>query len=251
MIKRKNVDTTLLLRLRALGAVVATMSMALASGCSSTQTNLPLIGNCDAHCSLPIASVGISPVQSSEAGSGVCPVDTTDSLCLQCLSADCCRTLNACESTAECQNLVNCEGACTNTACTAGCEQAFPNGAIALDALNTCETAECPVCSQLGVGDSCDDSGSTCNAGLSCTGLWCTEPCSLMSDCVGLGAAGGNVLGQPNACIPGVSGSDTCVPGCTTDSDCQSFPATYCLSTTSVAGSSVMVCTSPPDAGPG
>ncbi len=144
---------------------------------------------------------------------------------------------------------MSCEASCGGYAgCVTACQQQYPGSVTTLADLSSCANLKCPVCSELGVGDSCHLPGSTCNPGLSCGGLWCTKACARASDCAGLGAAGGNAAGQPNACIFSPSEGDVCFPGCSTDADCAPFPGTYCLVTTSVDRLSVAICASSPDA---
>lgn len=192
----------------------------------------------------------------TDGGTASCSTSTDDGQCIQCLGAHCCTALEACApsnsatlAATDCQNLSSCENACTNSSCLSSCENSFPAGVAPLIALSSCETSDCPVCSELGVGDPCVAQGTACLAGLSCSALWCTKACLHASDCEGLGAAGGNALGFANACIRTTSNGNQCSPGCAADSNCESFPGTYCLATTSVDGLSVSVCVSPPDAG--
>jgi hypothetical protein len=157
--------------------------------------------------------------------------------------------LEACPVGSNCQNLSSCENACTTSACVPACQNSFLAGVAPLNALSSCEISDCPVCSELGVGDPCMVQGTQCLAELFCGALWCTKTCLQASDCLGLGAGGGNALGLANECIRSASNGNLCSPGCATDSDCQSFPGTYCLATTSVDGLSVAVCANSPDAG--
>jgi hypothetical protein len=218
--------------------------------CSSSNSHPPALDDCisdAAPCSPPVVVGG--SVSENDDGSSGCMVNPMDSLCAQCANASCCAQLGACYASADCQNLMNCELNCGNNACTNGCQQQFPHSVTSLDALTLCVTIKCSVCNQSGVGDPCVAQAGACNPGLSCGGLWCTRTCAGASDCTGLGPNGGNELGRENECVRSAANGDMCFAGCMTDSDCAAFPGTYCLSTTSADGLSIMICASSPDGG--
>ncbi len=79
-----------------------------------------------------------------------------------------------------------------------------------------------PVATQ-GVGDPCSNAAQGCEAGLTCTKLWCTEACTSSVAC------GTNKLGRNNVCIVSNAGSQVCFPGCLANSDCAGFPGTNCF----------------------
>jgi hypothetical protein len=228
---------------------------AIAAGllaCSAGESRPPPLGDCvgdDAACSPPTGGTGGGGGTPGQDGASNCAVNAGDSMCSQCASMSCCAQLGACDASTDCQNLMSCENACNSGACVTGCQQNFANGVTQLSALTSCLSRNCPVCTQLGIGDGCQAQANPCNAGLTCNGFWCTKSCTRASDCTGLGAGGGNALGQQNACIYGAASGNTCVPGCTTDSDCTAFSGTYCFLTTSVDGLSVSICQSSADAG--
>ncbi len=219
----------------------------IATACSASAPHPPELSECHDGCSTPI--VGAGGTSGGDDASAGCATTANDSQCLQCLGAHCCGLLEACIDSVDCQNLSSCTSACTTAACLSACDGSFPKGVTLLDALAPCETSECPVCSEAGVGDPCSAQEDACTTGLSCAGLWCTKTCLHASDCSGLGAAGGNAFGQVNACMHSATSGAICFPGCTSDSDCSAFPGTYCLSTTSADGLSVTVCANSPDAG--
>jgi hypothetical protein len=176
-------------------------------------------------------------------------VNSAQSQCDQCEGDSCCADLQACGASTACLNLIACFDGCGTGACQQACEQQASGPASTLfKALLQCIAGKCPVCSELGVGDPCSAAGVTCNAGLSCGGLWCTRSCAKGSDCTGLGAGGGNFTGNASACRR-VSAGDFCFPGCSGDADCADFPGTYCVQTTDVDGSAVSVCAAGPDGG--
>ncbi len=83
------------------------------------------------------------------------------------------------------------------------------------------------------LGDPCFDN-TECTRG-TCGGEWCTEPCTTNGEC------GMNSVGQTNFCVPNTNGELICVPGCSTQSDCDNFEGTTCtmsLCTESADGSS-------------
>jgi hypothetical protein len=225
--------------------------LAVLASCSASDPHPADLGGCMASSSGPACSGGVvgGSSGSPDAGVGACSTSAADSQCTQCAGASCCSQLQACTADTDCENLLSCEQGCGGTsACVSGCQQESPNGVTLLANLTTCLDAHCPVCNQLGTGDSCI-SGVACNAGLSCNGLWCTKPCARASDCLGLGGEGGNALGFPNECVLTATNGDACVPGCASDGDCESFPGTFCFAQQSVDGLSVSVCSSIPDAG--
>jgi hypothetical protein len=205
----------------------------------------------------PIAAVadggrtveGVPPPQ-GEGGStsASCAAQPGDSLCLQCERARCCDLMSTCEADMTCWNLASCETSPTclgSAVCVSQCEQSYMSAVFAYGDLRSCVTLNCAVCSELGVGDPCVPGGAPCLAGLTCAGAWCTKACGGASDCAGLGPSGDSTLYQENACVAGSSGN-TCAPGCTSDADCEAFPGTFCLATTSADRLAVRVCAAAP-----
>jgi hypothetical protein len=220
----------------------------VAVACSSSAGRPAELSDCVGCFTPTVAAGGGGPTVDS--GENSCGVSADDSLCNQCAGADCCPDLSACLASTDCQNLWSCETSCSGqSSCVGGCQQQYPNSVALFQALGACVTQKCTVCSELGVGDPCEPGGVACNAGLSCGGLWCTKDCARASDCLGLGAAGGNVLNEESACVRTSSSQGVCFPGCETDADCTDFPGTYCFETTSVDALSVRICATSPDAG--
>jgi hypothetical protein len=221
--------------------------------CSSSSAP-PALGDCtgngDGGCSMASSGGSSSSGGSGgDDGGGACGVSATQSQCDQCAGSDCCSALDDCGNSTPCNNILDCFDACTTASCQAGCPGDYPQGASLFDSLQSCLRLKCPVCAQLGTGDPCANASVQCNAGLSCGGLWCTKPCTLSSQCTGLGANSGNFSGQANACRH-VSSGTWCFPGCASDSDCTSyFAGTYCLQTTDISGNTVSVCAAGPDGG--
>jgi hypothetical protein len=234
--------------------VVAALTwVAVFASCGGSDPHPPDLGDCKssgAVCTATVVGGGVSGGDDAGGAGGACSATAADSMCDQCAAGSCCTSFEACENDIDCKNLLSCEQPCTSSSCITNCQMQAPNGVALLTNLDNCLTAMCPVCSELGIGDSCV-SGAACLAGLSCSGLWCTKPCARASDCIGLGAAGGNVLGLPNACILTTSNGDECVPGCQSDADCAGFPGTFCFVTQSVDALSVSVCAPMADAGTG
>ncbi|HTB73298.1 MAG TPA: hypothetical protein VK762_08630 [Polyangiaceae bacterium] len=233
----------------------AALTWVVLAACTVTPSTPPDLGSCDADGGAPCGAGAVGGGGTSGGGDGgtsssTCSVSAGDSQCDQCASSSCCPSFAACTQSADCENLLRCEQSCAGAAgCTTNCQSQSPNGVGLLNTLTACIDVRCPVCSQFGVGDPCVAQASTCNPGLSCSGLWCTKACTRSTDCEGLGAGGGNALGLPNACMLTTAAGRQCVPGCQTDADCTSFPGSFCFATTSADGLSVQVCTPPPDAG--
>ncbi len=187
-------------------------------------------------------------------GGGVCGEGTSASQCDTCLGANCCKPLSACTTSIECSNLLSCVMACAGAGasdCIDDCNGRYEGSVSMLDEVESCLTTECPICNESGIGDPCVPGQDTCIAGLTCNAFWCTSPdrCERASDCLGIGANGGNYLGLPNACVATGEGN-FCTPGCvidTTNSGCVT--GTFCHSTTSVDGLAVSVCATLPDGG--
>ncbi len=224
-------------------------------GACSSASQPPVDGECisDAGCGSHGGGGGGggggSGAEAGEDAASSCAVSASQSQCDQCIATDCCTDLDACTSSATCDNLISCVDDCATEACETACEKQYPGATSATyQQLVQCSTTRCPVCEELGVGDPCSTGGVACNAGLTCTGLWCTRTCAKSSDCTGLGAYGGNFTGSASVCRH-VSTGDFCFPGCSSDTDCADFPGTYCLQTTALDGSSVLVCATGPDAG--
>jgi hypothetical protein len=218
--------------------------------CSSSEQHPPALGDCvgdDASCTSGVMVGGPGGAQPDAAPGGACTVDATESQCDQCIFASCCSQANGCQALASCQNLVVCAANCLTSACIAGCNQQFQTGVAAYDALLSCASSRCSICSEAGVGDPCG--AAPCVAGLTCNGQWCTKPCLRAADCTGIGASGWNGQGEQNQCMSTARGLE-CAPGCTVDAQCAGLRGTYCRSTTSADGLAVQVCASITDGGP-
>jgi hypothetical protein len=241
--------------MRRSSCLLLVLAVLLVGACSSTSAP-PTLGDCsgDGGCGRSSSGGGTSSGGGDDGGGddatgGACSVSTSLSQCDQCVGNDCCADLQTCQESTSCENLLACVDACTTQACQTTCEQKY-NGVASTtyQALLLCISQKCAVCDELGAGDPCGASSVACNAGLTCGGLWCTRACAKASDCVGLGANGGNFTGNPNACRHLTTG-DFCFPGCSSDTDCTDFPGTYCLQTTDLVGTAVSVCAAGPDAG--
>ena len=181
-----------------------------------------------------------------------CSASATDSACGACLKASCCVALAGCTEDPDCDGLSACIAACKDSGCTAACLSAHSATAVTeLDAVTKCGTQSCQACGSngAGLGDPCTQ--NTDCASQVCLGRWCSLACTHDTDCKGSFADGTNKFGQQNACITTQLNAHQCFPGCTTASDCASFPATQCLGGTSNDGAFVKVCsTVATDAGP-
>jgi hypothetical protein len=232
------------------------LALVLVGACSSSSMP-PALGDCtgDGGCARSGSGGGAGSSSGGgddggdDATGGACSVSASLSQCDQCVGTNCCADLETCGGSTTCENLLACVDACTSQACQTTCLQKY-NGAASMtyQALLLCMSQKCPVCGELGAGDPCGASSVACNAGLTCSGLWCTRSCTKAADCTGLGANGGNFTGNPGACRH-LSNGDFCFPGCSGDADCTDFPGTYCLQTTDLDGSAVSVCAAGPDAG--
>jgi hypothetical protein len=230
----------------ALVRVTAVIVGILLLGCSS-QT-LPPNLTCDSGCGVA-AGAGIGSGPSNVADAGVCAPSPNDTACTQCAKASCCAEVVNC-SAVECDALSSCEAVCNSSSCVATCEQQFTSSVAPLNEFTSCVSTNCPTCTELGVGDPCEGAQGSCQAGLTCNGQWCSEPCSSSAQCAGLGAGGANSLGEQNACVGTATSGNVCFPGCANSpTDCAPFSGTACLAPMSVEGVTVAVCESVPDAG--
>jgi hypothetical protein len=75
----------------------------------------------------------------SGSSSGGC--DQND--CSYCLECACNPQLEACSSNFECTSLVDCVYYCTDQACYDSCAQAYPNGVLDLQTLDSCSVDNC------------------------------------------------------------------------------------------------------------
>lgn len=233
------------------GARGATLAI-VAAACSPSAKHPPLEGDCfptsEAGCSITVSAGGENGTR--EGGiAGACQVTSSQSQCDQCVYGSCCDDILSCFSTTTCTNLYNCSQGCDGaSSCIGLCETQYPSASIQLEIIESCVANQCPVCGELGIGDSCSN-GASCVSGLTCRNSSCTKACSGTPDCVGLGMNGGNsVTGLANACVPTFAGV-FCEPGCVTDSDCATFTGTFCESTTALDGTTVSICTLLPDGG--
>jgi hypothetical protein len=233
-------------------AVARAATLVVVLGACSSESRPPELGDCkaldDASCATPVSGGG-QLGSDNDAASTVCSAGSSASQCDVCANANCCGSLTACAALADCNNLLSCVMGCAGaSACVDACDQSYSNSVTALDAIDSCLTQKCAVCTESGVGDPCTPGASTCIAGLTCSSLWCTKPCAHGSDCAGIGPDSGNFTGEPNACMA-TSGGVLCTPGCATNADCGDFPGTFCVSTTSFDGLTVSVCSALPDGG--
>jgi hypothetical protein len=237
--------------MRALPSISRALAALVVLGACSSELLPPAIGDCsgagDASCAeSPTTSVAVS---GGDGGSSICNAGASASQCDTCANAHCCTQLSMCTTTNQCNNLLSCVMGCGGaSACIDGCNQTYPASVPTLEAIDTCLTLECAVCAEAGVGDPCTPGASTCVADLTCSALGCTQECAHSSDCGGIGANGGNLTGQPNACIATAHG-EFCSPGCATNDDCARFPGTFCATTTSVDSLAVSICSTLPDGG--
>lgn len=92
-----------------------------------------------------------------------------------------------------------------------------------------------------GVGDACSANGNECGPGLECGSVvadlgtppagetgWCGNTCVASTQCAGASAGGTNLEGEQNFCVVWDATTDICVPGCSSDADCQNFTGTNC-----------------------
>lgn len=235
-------------------ALACLFAVALVVSCSSSSLP-PGLGGCtpppDGGPCSPTTGSGSSGGDTSD--SGVCSAYATGTACDACAGASCCLELQTCLDTLACANLDSCETGCETTACLTACQNKYPTGVADLTSLFDCLTVRCLVCAQSGIGDPCRPPYPACETGLTCNGDWCTKACVHSSDCTGIGAGGNNGLGEPNSCMITSTGY-LCAPGCSVSSlDCEDFPGTYCVSTTSADNPplTVSVCSSLPDASVG
>src|SRR5277367_5717686 len=115
---------------------------------------------------------------------GACSVSSSLSQCDQCAGTDCCADLDSCGSSTACENVLSCAAECLTASCQMTCEQQVGGtGATLFEKLVSCLSTKCPVCAELGVGDPCGATTATCNAGLTCEGLWCSKLCTASSQC--------------------------------------------------------------------
>jgi hypothetical protein len=240
-------------RIRA--SLTALFVVAVAAACSSSSMPgeipgcIPVDGG---KCSVSTGSGGSSG--GSGADSGVCAAYADASACDACAASSCCSELTTCLDDTACANLDSCETSCDGTtACITACQNQYPTGVSDLTLLFDCLSDRCTVCAQSGVGDPCRAPFPPCATGLTCNGDWCTETCVHSSQCTGFGTNGENGLGETNSCMITSSGY-FCAPGCAVSpSDCDDFPGTYCVSTTTADNppATVSVCAFLPDASVG
>jgi hypothetical protein len=105
----------------------------------------------------------------------------TDATCRECAKQDCCEELAACDANADCTNLMECRGTCTDAGCVDQCEAMLSAGVADLGALDTCLAGPCKSACPMSSGI-CDTSLSLgtpeCDA---CVGSSC---CAELNDCL-------------------------------------------------------------------
>jgi len=78
------------------------------------------------------------------------------------------------------------------------------------------------------VGDPCSTDSDCTQAGATCAGSWCSQPCSSPTDAT----CGTNSEGNTNYCVQdSTTQKYLCFPGCTTDTDCTPYQGATCFST--------------------
>ncbi len=242
--------------LAAVRVVAAALAAICVSSLACSQATAPAqLGDCvptdDAACSGSGGGGGGSGGNEGGAdGGGSCQSSPSDSKCDQCAFASCCAPVTKCFSSSDCTNLYSCVQSCGYaTTCVNACRSKYSTVAYELDAVNTCLSQKCTICSQSGIGDPCGPAfATTCVTGLACMAGVCTETCTASTSCAGIGPNGGNFDGKPSACVSSGAGF-LCAPGCTTSGDCVEFPGTFCLATKNISGNAVSVCAPQPDGG--
>jgi hypothetical protein len=160
--------------------------------------------------------------------------------CSLCLMAKCADQADTCFGDVTCLSYLGCSG-------VASCQTAFSGGEPAADAVQMCESANCPSCLQTdstvggGVGDPCDALGQ-CTVGLTCAGAFCSKTCASDFDCEGTGTSGENCSGQANRCALNEFKVPICFPGCAVDSDCTNYPGSRCSDDPDISSQSTRVC---------
>ncbi len=112
-----------------------------------------------------------------QAGSGNCPILSSDSTCTVCDKQTCCQQLDAYSNSTSCGDLVSCTLNCTTNSCAIGCANSYPAGVAQLDNWNGCLDTSC-------VG-ACGISPVDCS--ISSTATNCTK-CDMQSCCTQFGA---------------------------------------------------------------
>jgi hypothetical protein len=206
----------------------------------------------DAGCRVAVVGGGSSGAGTEGGATGTssaCPVNSSDSQCEQCENSQCCGTIQACAASTSCNGLVfTCLPTCTSGGATGPCVQScesninYTAGVALYDDIVTCVTDRCPVCNESGAGDPCAAGNPACIAPFTCNGSWCTKPCAVDADCLGLGAGSGNVVGTGNVCVDVPGTGSICVPACSRINGCASYPGTFCQTTAATDGATVQVC---------
>jgi hypothetical protein len=151
---------------------------------------------------------------------------------------------DACTSSSQCgTNSLGKNNACELS--TTGSRFCFPGCTTQTDCAGFAET-QCflteGICANAhGVGDACSATGNECGSGLECGSVvadlapppagetgWCGNTCAASTQCAGASAGGTNLEGEANFCVVWNATTDICVPGCSSDADCQNFTGTNC-----------------------
>lgn len=74
-----------------------------------------------------------------------CRQESGDNSCTECAKDECCVELVRCQRESECGALSECYGSCTDAACDAVCEDAYPDGLDRYIDLGVCLLRECDV----------------------------------------------------------------------------------------------------------
>jgi hypothetical protein len=170
--------------------------------------------------------------------------------CQTCFETKCKAECGSCGDDNACNTALTCLNGCSTDACFDACLDGLSTSSLSLlsDVLGKSGCVETKCATECAVtppppppppalkrtGDACS-TGSQCESG-SCNGKWCSEYCVNNTDC-GINSSGALVW-----CVPNNGGTNTCFPGCSTNSDCYGFAGTTCQSVTAKNGASTRVC---------
>ncbi len=78
---------------------------------------------------------------------GACVVTDQNDDCTKCRKQSCCSQLKAFGSASDLEGFRSCIQSCGTTSCLDNCKSQYPAAGQAFDAMSSCESASCPVCS--------------------------------------------------------------------------------------------------------
>lgn len=164
--------------------------------------------------------------------------------CQSCFAKSCKAECGTCGADEDCKAALECLGPCTTSSCISACVSGLSSASTALlgEVLGKtgCVSTQCADECGSGAPAANKKTGDACSADAECISgscnTWCADSCTHNTDC------GVNTSGKLVWCVATQASTDSCFPGCKSNSDCSIYPGSTCKAVTATNGSTTTVC---------